>query len=542
MATLPQAVATFSVVSRSKIAANTASPSTPFDLIISPHQLLNKLTTTADTAVLKVIDKDSKLYKDTIYGFTRSSTTSTTLVDCKRLIGAEITQRDIIVSSFGDYEMGIIEGYLSTSLTANESIYYVGKHGLDTNDGLTWQTAFLTWAKATATLTPMTRDIDNKYAVVCFDAGVYAENIGVLSYCFYYAPNADLRGNNTISDFSLLNCERGTPAGILSTDIWCIKTVGADNGGVFVKRVICKGASSAVASSSGGIEIDFVRMDIENGYGLGDASTTGGIVTATGRVIEKSGASNAAIAAANASSELSLNIDYVNCTGGAIGVQTIGAGSKINGEVVHLSTSGDAVQGSTGSEINLSNSEYTGTINTNSGDVRINSAKNGVMPRFVDDTDYTKVSELDLSGITTGTTRTITIPDRDTTLGSTDGTLAGNSDAKIPTEKAVKTYVDSAAPSTGVTTKNATGALTINEVYGSVILCDTSAASFTLTLPAVGATEDGLRAKIKCKGANPVIIAGNGADTIEDIATLTLFNGNSASIVYDHTNTDWMII
>jgi hypothetical protein len=65
--------------------------------------------------------------------------------------------------------------------------------------------------------------------------------------------------------------------------------------------------------------------------------------------------------------------------------------------------------------------------------------------------------------------RSMTFRDADLTIGSTDGTFASNSDDKIPTEKAVKTYVDAVAVNVGkrqrvraATTANITIATALN--------------------------------------------------------------------------------
>ena len=77
---------------------------------------------------------------------------------------------------------------------------------------------------------------------------------------------------------------------------------------------------------------------------------------------------------------------------------------------------------------------------------------------FEDETDNTKIMDLDLSGITTGTTRTMSIPDKDfTPTANEDTDVSGNSwvldeddmssdDAtKVPTQQSVKAYVDTTA-------------------------------------------------------------------------------------------------
>ena len=76
---------------------------------------------------------------------------------------------------------------------------------------------------------------------------------------------------------------------------------------------------------------------------------------------------------------------------------------------------------------------------------------------------------------------------------STDGTLATNSDVKYPTEKAVKTYVDSQVNSIYkiVSITSSTTLTMPSNTIEYTILCDTSTAGITLTLPTADATNVG---------------------------------------------------
>lgn len=84
----------------------------------------------------------------------------------------------------------------------------------------------------------------------------------------------------------------------------------------------------------------------------------------------------------------------------------------------------------------------------------------------------------------------------ETSVLSTDGTLASNSDAKLPSEKAVKTYVDSQFGISVETTTGVTHSLTTTA--GQVVCvwvkgeCDYSGATTTITLAYNGVTKDSL--------------------------------------------------
>ncbi len=84
----------------------------------------------------------------------------------------------------------------------------------------------------------------------------------------------------------------------------------------------------------------------------------------------------------------------------------------------------------------------------------------------------------------------------ETSVISTDGTLATNSDAKLPTEKAVKTYVDAQYGITVETTAGVTHSLTTTA--GQVVcvfakgMCDYTGASTVISLKYNGVAKDTL--------------------------------------------------
>jgi hypothetical protein len=73
-------------------------------------------------------------------------------------------------------------------------VYWLGKHGNDANSGLTWNDAVLTIGQAhtlTAAETPAT---DNRFAIVCLDAGIYDEDVTCQEWVDLYMPNATIEG------------------------------------------------------------------------------------------------------------------------------------------------------------------------------------------------------------------------------------------------------------------------------------------------------------------------------------------------------------
>lgn len=68
---------------------------------------------------------------------------------------------------------------------------------------------------------------------------------------------------------------------------------------------------------------------------------------------------------------------------------------------------------------------------------------------------------------------------------------------------------------------------------------DCTANTFTVTLPtAVGI--EGREYSIKNSGAGVITVACNGAQTIDDVATQTLYTGDNMHIISDNAN--WIII
>lgn len=112
---------------------------------------------------------------------------------------------------------------------------------------------------------------------------------------------------------------------------------------------------------------------------------------------------------------------------------------------------------------------------------------------------------------------------------STDGTLADNSDYAVPTEKAVKTYVDqfSTIDINSVAGSTFTVGTSSGEVY---VGCDTATSLFTVELP-VGANE-GLRVWVKDEDGNAsnfnITVDGNGTNIDGSSTYVISVDGGSA--------------
>ena len=96
---------------------------------------------------------------------------------------------------------GTIDLSASGVLLDGQQIFYVGKGGNDANSGTNIDVAKLTFTNAIATAAALTPSATNKIAIVCFDDGIYTENLTTVSYVDIYAPNATIVGYHTIADF-----------------------------------------------------------------------------------------------------------------------------------------------------------------------------------------------------------------------------------------------------------------------------------------------------------------------------------------------------
>ena len=89
-----------------------------------------------------------------------------------------------------------------SELVDQSNIYFVGKHGSDSNDGKTIESAFLTFGAALAEALSQTPSSVNAFNIQCVDAGGYVEDITVYSYCVVTAPGVTLLGEITLQDYA----------------------------------------------------------------------------------------------------------------------------------------------------------------------------------------------------------------------------------------------------------------------------------------------------------------------------------------------------
>lgn len=119
---------------------------------------------------------------------------------------------------------------------------------------------------------------------------------------------------------------------------------------------------------------------------------------------------------------------------------------------------------------------------------------------------------------------------------STDVTLGDDSDSAVPTEHAVKTYVDTS-------TELVVGTVSTTYTIGSedVLLADPTGGNFDVTLPTATPEKKIDIKNLVLSGANKTVtVVTPGAETIDNSASFTINKGESITVTSDDTN--WWII
>ncbi len=197
-------------------------------------------------------------------------------------------QREFLAS------IGITSGVAGTP---QEHIYYVGKHGGDSNNGLTAQEAFLTFSAAVATAAAQTPSSSNRFVIKGLDAGIYAENITLSPFVNIDAPSVTIQGNITVADDTYVLIERLEA----SSGFGVLKTVAQTGISRFeANTVIATGsARGALNLAPNGVLIYEVKSTYaEDGFAVGDSTQASGhchiqcediYITGSGTALAKSG-------------------------------------------------------------------------------------------------------------------------------------------------------------------------------------------------------------------------------------------------------------
>jgi hypothetical protein len=200
-------------------------------------------------------------------------------------------------------------------LPASVQRYWVGKHGVDTNTGLAYDQAFLTFGAAVAAATAATPGPANKFVITCMDAGIYAEAVTLVDYVSLYAPAATLQGQLSVADETVAVVDRIE----VSSGRGVLKPAGQTGiSRVEAQTVVATGsAGGALNQAIGGVLIYEVRSTyVQNGTGVGDNGLANG--------------------------HTHLMMEDLYLTGPALGIARTGAGTTV-GYVAHILEIGGGV-------------------------------------------------------------------------------------------------------------------------------------------------------------------------------------------------------
>ena len=180
--------------------------------------------------------------------------------------------------------------------------YYVGKHGLDTNDGKSVEKAFATIGAAIAAVEAQTPSSSNRFVIHVTDAGLYNEVISIPTYTVLFAPAAQLQNRITMSgDYARLIFDSYYGPGSMIT-------AGAAGLCVKANKLQPVGAGHAIELTSGDVTLDVGELDCS--YSIWGIELTGGIVR--GRIGHINASNRMAIISVASSGEINLDIGSVD--------------------------------------------------------------------------------------------------------------------------------------------------------------------------------------------------------------------------------------
>jgi hypothetical protein len=156
-----------------------------------------------------------------------------------------------------------------------QQVYYVGKHGIDTNSGLSNRKALLTIGEAITLATAESPATDNRFVIVIEDNGIYAESFTLPSWVSLHAPNIKVEGSIILQD----NVNALVGEVEVSSGFGVTKAIGGTAHSVFEGTVVTAtgNAVGAVNLAVNGILVYRVtRTYCQNGFGVGDISSSAG--------------------------------------------------------------------------------------------------------------------------------------------------------------------------------------------------------------------------------------------------------------------------
>ena len=196
-----------------------------------------------------------------------------------RIKGGELDQLDDVNAASPSIGDGLVYGGstwdpqpVATDID-RQQVYFVGKHGNDTNSGLTPSKAKLTFGSAITAASGQTPSITNKFSISCVDAGIYAESFTVPSFVSIEAKDAKIEGTIQVQDNAEVTVNE-VEAAINNSAI--VKVAGTSTSRVNAEVLRATGTGDTVtdqAGETGCLQIFARQVFVQNGAAIFDQST-----------------------------------------------------------------------------------------------------------------------------------------------------------------------------------------------------------------------------------------------------------------------------
>jgi len=196
--------------------------------------------------------------------------------------------------------------YTAISGWSESNVVYVGKHGNDSNDGLTIANAKLTFANAITYVNTQTPSSSNRFSILCNDAGEYTESFTVPSWVGIIAPAAKIVGNQTVNENSLLNSFRL----VASSGYAVNKTTGSGAATVVCPRAVLTSTAGALTCTSGVVNYSGNSIEVVDGVAINGVN---GTVNAKVEYIDITGTGTGLVSASGGN--LFFNGTSISCSG-----------------------------------------------------------------------------------------------------------------------------------------------------------------------------------------------------------------------------------
>lgn len=180
-------------------------------------------------------------------------------------------------------------------------VIYFGKHGNDTYDGNSEESAVLTIAQAHSRASTLSPSINNQIVLVCLDDGQYTENVTGVSYVHINAPNAIIDGDHAMAPNTFWNVGQ-----IISPGSLLIAITSAGNYYLKAKNMTAIASQNGVIQANGDLIAEIGSFTVNSAFAF-IISGAGTVKAKVGRVsITSTGYAFAIAAAAPANMDVSV--------------------------------------------------------------------------------------------------------------------------------------------------------------------------------------------------------------------------------------------